>query len=273
MNKIDELLKIKELLDSGIISEKEFIELKNNLNSIEKNISEFQPNAIKKCPICNSVINDNEPNCKTCNVLNSEVSTREALEDNIIPESNSKMKYVVYVLIIIFLLIGLNFYQNNSNKKGTENNGIPPDTTSIIAPDEKVTNEISNTDTLTTDEKLMMPAVQKPESQQEVDEGGDYNDDTSENIDSNGSTNTSKSDIEESVNNIDNGNGIINHIVIKGETMSSIAKKYNINSNELYKLYNAQPKTYEFYKAYGNPEKSLKPNTLIIIPSNLIRSK
>ena len=48
MNKIDELLKIKELLDSGIISEKEFKELKNNLIQLdnnEKSTSEIIPNA------------------------------------------------------------------------------------------------------------------------------------------------------------------------------------------------------------------------------------
>ena len=60
MNKIDELLKIKELLDSGIISEIEFKELKNNLIQLENNeksTSEIIPNNIIKCSNCDSIIN------------------------------------------------------------------------------------------------------------------------------------------------------------------------------------------------------------------------
>lgn len=191
MNKIDELLKIKELLDSGIISEKEFKELKNNLiqlDSNEKSTSEIIPNNITKCSNCNSIINDNETICENCNVMDSKITSSDSISENIIPISNSKIKYIIYGIIILCLVIGLNVYYNNSNKSPIENNEIPPDTTAIVAPDEKGTDEISNSDTLTTDEKLMMPAVQKTESPQEVDEGGDYNDNTTENMDSNGST-------------------------------------------------------------------------------------
>jgi RNA polymerase subunit RPABC4/transcription elongation factor Spt4 len=269
MDRLDELLKIKELLDSGIIFETEFKELKNNLIQLdnnEKNTSGIIPNNITKCSNCDSIINDNETICKNCDNIDSKITSGDSQSENIIPISNSKIKYVFLGIITLCLVIGLNGYYNNSNKNIEEPppSEVSAPTPSTSIPNETISNEVAS-DT--------MPAVQNTVSPQEVDEGGDYNENTSENIDSNGSTNTSKSDIEESVNNIDNGNGIINHIVIKGETMSSIAKKYNINRNELYKLYNAQPKTYEFYKANSNPEKSLKPNTLIIIPSNLIRSK
>jgi hypothetical protein len=192
MNKIDELLKIKELLDSGIISEKEFKELKNNLIQLDNNgksTSEIIPNNIKKCSNCNSIINDNETICENCNVIDSKITSSDSLSENIIPISNSKIKYFFLGIIILCLVIGLNGYYNNSNKSPIESNEIPPDTTAIVAPYEKGTNEISNPDTLTTDEKLMMPAVQKTESPEEVDEGGDYISTNSENNDSNGSIN------------------------------------------------------------------------------------
>ena len=177
MNKIDELLKIKELLDSGIISEIEFKELKKNLIQLdnnEKSTSGIIPNIITKCSNCNSTINDDETICKNCDNIDSKITSSDSISENIIPISNSTIKYIFFAIIILCLVIGLNGYYNNSNKTAIENNEIPPDSTSIVAPNEKVTNEIPNTDTLTTDEKLMMPAVQNTESQEEVDEGGDY---------------------------------------------------------------------------------------------------
>ena len=179
MNKIDELLKIKELLDSGIISEIEFKELKNNLIQLENNeksTSEIIPNNIIKCSNCDSIINDNGTICENCNNIDSKITPIDSLSENIIPISNSKIKYIFFGIIILCFVIGLNGYYNNSNKTVIENNEIPPDTTAIVPPDEKGTNEISNPDTLTTDEKLMMPAVQNTGGTQEVDEGGDYSD-------------------------------------------------------------------------------------------------
>jgi len=176
MNKIDELLKIKELLDSGIISEIEFKELKNNLIQLdnnEKSTSEIIPNNITKCSNCNSTINDDETICKNCDNIDSKITSSDSISENIIPISNSKIKYIFFAIIIVCLVIGLNGYYNNSNKNIEE--PPPPEvsapTPSTSIPNETISNEVAS-DT--------MPAVQNTVR-------GDYNDNTSENIDSNGS--------------------------------------------------------------------------------------
>jgi hypothetical protein len=120
MNKIDEILKIKELLDSGIITEKEFIELKSKIIELDKNEinpSEIIPNEIRKCPKCNSIINDNEQDCKYCNSDDEKINPQESSQEDNIIAANPAIKYAGYVIFIICLLIGVYVYYNNSNKE------------------------------------------------------------------------------------------------------------------------------------------------------------
>ncbi len=92
MNKIDELLKIKELLDSGIISEIEFKELKNNLMKLDVNAKIINENSLKDNNYFYDIF-----------TIRSKIINENSLEDNIIPKSNSKIKYVFFGIIICIM--------------------------------------------------------------------------------------------------------------------------------------------------------------------------
>lgn len=143
MDKLEELLKIKELLDSEIISEKEFIELKNKIIELEENKinpSTIISNEIRKCQNCNSIINDDEQECICCNGVEKKINLeKSSLKDKVIAIIPTT-KYIVYILIIFLLLVGLNVYYNILDGKPKIEN-----TVEVKSKEETIINTIKDT--------------------------------------------------------------------------------------------------------------------------------
>lgn len=163
MNKIDEILKLKELLNSGVITQNDFTELKNKLleDSNSKNADAQIKVEIgideKECPSCKFIINKNNKTCDFCdyefpNNTDSSVSKqayiKEEKEINNISDANriksninsnrNKNKVFLITGILILSLLGLGFYFLKSNKK----DNIAPEIKSVSI--DTNTNKISN---------------------------------------------------------------------------------------------------------------------------------
>lgn len=165
MDKIDEILKIKELLNSGVITINEFTELKNKLLKNSKNVDAKIKVEIgideKECPSCKFIINKNNKTCDFCdyefpNNTDSSVSKQayiqEEKEINNINDANktkvninsnrNKNKVLLITGILILSLLGLGYYFLKSNKK----DNIVPEikSVSIDTNTNTDTNKISN---------------------------------------------------------------------------------------------------------------------------------
>lgn len=163
MDKIDEILKIKELLNSGVITINEFTELKNKLLKNSKNVDAKIKVEIgideKECPSCKFIINKNNKTCDFCdyefpNNTNSSVSKQayiqEEKEINNISDANrikaninsnrNKNKVFLITGILILSLLGLGFYFLKSNKK----DNIVPKIKSVSIDGNTNANKISN---------------------------------------------------------------------------------------------------------------------------------
>lgn len=135
MDKIEEVLKLKELLDAGIIIEKEFLELKKNVilkNDLIKSedLTVKFPTNSKICNNCNSLITKKDGICRICSrkvfISNATSSNKEGLketEDKFIEEDNFEIsnetafsKNLLYAIVVgvLFIIGGLWFY-NHSN--------------------------------------------------------------------------------------------------------------------------------------------------------------
>jgi hypothetical protein len=116
MNKIDELLKIKELLDSGIISEKEFQEQKKDLLYVSENVNRE-----------NNTLNSTSSKGETISVISQ--------KSNTLSPSNSKPKspsnQVKLVLGILGVIIAIAVIYFSVNKKQLETPVDITDSTSI----------------------------------------------------------------------------------------------------------------------------------------------
>lgn len=165
MDKIDEILKIKELLNSGVITIHEFTELKNKLLKNSKNVDAKIKVEIgideKECPSCKFIINRNNKTCDFCDYefssnIDSSVSkqayTQEENEINNISDTNkikaniilnrNKNKVLLITGILILSLLGLGFYFLKSNKK--DNIVTEKKSVSIDINTNTDTNKISN---------------------------------------------------------------------------------------------------------------------------------
>ncbi len=163
MNKIDEILKLKELLNSGVITQNDFTELKNKLlkDSNSKNVDTKIKVEIgideKECPSCKFIINKNNKTCDFCDYEfpnntdstdSKQTNLQEEQEINNISNANklkaninsnrNKNKGFLISGILILSLLGTGFYLLKSNKKDnitTETKSVSIDTN---------TNKISN---------------------------------------------------------------------------------------------------------------------------------
>jgi hypothetical protein len=158
MNKIDEVLKLKELLDSGLINQSDFDKLKKQvfeepekvateLNRIEQ--SEFNEaiqnnrnidyDTIKKCQQCSSDNDIQNQNCRICKSDFLNIKTNTVQNKNIVNKSNKSKYYIFGALGVIVLMLGFFFNFFNFSKKididesiiSNENNQIIP-----VIPDE-----------------------------------------------------------------------------------------------------------------------------------------
>jgi hypothetical protein len=164
MDKLNELLKIKEMLDSGIISENEFQELKNNLfldsvNDIKKvnndtskiNQEETNPNKIEnlefneKIKINTEVENDTESNL---------IIEEEHFEKKDI--LNKKNKVIGFILFFLCLIIGIFLYKNFGVITNTNSNQL------ILKETDKHKNYVIDS-TMTIDGYISKVTVEKKE--------------------------------------------------------------------------------------------------------------
>jgi hypothetical protein len=138
MDKIEEVLKLKELLDSGIITEKEFFELKNKV-IIKNNGTDFKksevltvniPRTSKICNNCNSLITKKDGICRICsrkvlspNDTSSNKEDLKEIENKFVEEEKIEIrnetsfsKNLLYSIVIgvLFIIGGLWFF-NHSN--------------------------------------------------------------------------------------------------------------------------------------------------------------
>ena len=139
MDKLDELLKIKELLDSGIITESDFKRKKDELLKSNNEISKIQKKGEiiigdneKECTNCKCIIDKESEICKFCDYdfINKRIS-----EKRVIPiESNTNLKkYIsIFLVAIVFIfLITIAFTGTRSNNSEINNETPKADTTKV----------------------------------------------------------------------------------------------------------------------------------------------
>ncbi len=127
MNKLDELLKLKELLDLGIITDKDFNRKKTELlsegNTGYDNSDSIKEDEIigeneKECPTCKFIIDKESEVCKFCDYdfINNKISNEID-----IPIYNNLKKYIsILFIIIIFIIIGTWFFTQKNTKINSE---------------------------------------------------------------------------------------------------------------------------------------------------------
>lgn len=109
MNKIDEILKLKGLLNSGVITQNDFTELKNKLledsNSKNEDVQIKVEIGIdeKECPNCNVVLNKDIEKCTFCDY--DFISKQVKIEnDNVNIGGKSRKKVFVFSATMLFIL-------------------------------------------------------------------------------------------------------------------------------------------------------------------------
>ena len=126
MSNLDELLKLKELLDLGIITENDFkrkkVELFSNSNIGNNNSDSIKKEEIiigkyeKECPSCKCIIEKESESCNFCDYdfINKQISEK----DNTHIESNSNLKKYIsisLVAMVFIFLITIAFIGSSSN--------------------------------------------------------------------------------------------------------------------------------------------------------------
>ncbi len=119
MNKIEELLKLKELLDSGIINESDFNKMKEELfDNVNTGISNREVEVAHK----------------------EDIENKEIIHQTYIPENNNK-NYFIVAGVILILVIGIIIFNNKSTLEVTKNdNQSSYKTTTIKLPPKEETN-------------------------------------------------------------------------------------------------------------------------------------
>ncbi|MBA9072587.1 hypothetical protein GGR22_000713 [Flavobacterium gossypii] len=114
MNKIDEILKLKELLNSGVITQNDFTELKNKLleDSNPKNEDAQIKVEIgideKECPNCNVILNKDIEKCEFCDY--DFISKQVKIEnDKVNIGGKSRKKVLIFSIIMLFILFAMWF--------------------------------------------------------------------------------------------------------------------------------------------------------------------
>ncbi len=141
MNKIDEVLKLKELLDSGLINQSDFDRKKkeifeetnnestntNKLKSSEvhQNIQERNNNSFdkNKCPQCGSINHIENNDCKVCKTdLTKFRKPTEPYQEPYVETNNTR--YFIIIVIIGLLIFGIFYifknYQTSNNEEVVE---------------------------------------------------------------------------------------------------------------------------------------------------------
>lgn len=145
MNKIDEILKLKELLNSGVITRNDFTELKNKLlvDSNFKNADDKIKDEIgideKECPNCNIVINKDIEKCEFCDY--DFISKQVKIEkNNVNTDVKSRKKVFVFSIIMLFILFAMWFVVDFMPRKNVSEDEVLP----ISKNDDKANNIVNH---------------------------------------------------------------------------------------------------------------------------------
>ena len=127
MNKADELLKLKELLDLGIINENDFnrkkAELFNKSNTVVKHNADSIKNEEiiigeneKECSSCKRIIEKENEVCNFCDYdfINKKINNTI---DSQFANNNLKRYISVFFVIIIFIFLATWFFSSNNSEK------------------------------------------------------------------------------------------------------------------------------------------------------------
>lgn len=128
MNRTDELLKLKELLDSGVITENDFkrkkAELFSDFNTGNENSKKKEEIIVgeseKECPSCKCIIDKESEICNFCDYdfINNEI--REEINYPIKSNINLKKYISVFFLVVIFIFLGTWFFTSNNFNRSNE---------------------------------------------------------------------------------------------------------------------------------------------------------
>jgi hypothetical protein len=156
MSKLKEILKLKELLDTGLISENDYNRLKSKIfengeitNS--KNTDIVLTENEKECPKCKFVIDKNTDKCIFCdyeftideNLEKTKVN--EIVENSFEPEKKSYL--IVKILVVIIAIVTGYFLYNNYNTKPQKKGNSTIEASST--PSVQNTEKTANLDTVT----------------------------------------------------------------------------------------------------------------------------
>lgn len=150
MNKIDEVLKLKELLDSGLISQSDFDRLKNQIfeetNNEVSNTNQFKSSEAhqntqernndsfdkRKCPQCGSENHVDNNDCIVCKT--DLIKFRQPTEPYQEPDvENKQSNYLIPIFLIVLLIIFASFFIFK-NHQTSPNAEAAQDTTHVEAP-------------------------------------------------------------------------------------------------------------------------------------------
>lgn len=123
MSKIEEIIKLKKLLDECLISQSDFETLKKNLFddseylnvSSGKSIGDGNKNNIKKCSDCGNNIRNESNDCEYCIIKSSDF----------IDEKNKSSKKILVIIVSVLLLILLIYSLMNNTKINKSEESIP----------------------------------------------------------------------------------------------------------------------------------------------------
>ena len=193
MSNLDELLKLKELLDLEIITENDFkrkkAELFSNINAGNNNSDSKKKEEIiigkneKECPSCKCIIEKESGICIFCDYDFINKKTSEKLEYQKKTKNNLKKYISVFFLLLIFIFIGTWFFSsNNSEKIEVE---TPKEATTVYAkPTSSITKDSTSLDSVS--KMVNSPAVesfQNSENSEGYDNGEQIDNFTRYNID------------------------------------------------------------------------------------------
>jgi hypothetical protein len=133
MNKTEEILQLKKLLDSGLINQSDFDRLKklifeehtsSDINSdiFKSDIEEKNEIIEKKCQQCGFLNQSENTNCQSCFAFfeNNAIQDIQTQENNAEIRSNDKTKYFFIATLVVFCIIIFTYSFSISNSNENE---------------------------------------------------------------------------------------------------------------------------------------------------------
>lgn len=178
MSRIDEVLKLKSLLDSGLITEYDFKRKKEELfkdynssheNSLKKEIIIGENE--KECPSCKCIIDKKFDTCVFCDF--DLINNKENIKNYTPTETNNSLKKNSSILLVVFFFIFLAtlvFTGNNSNNHSKVKNDTDTitiskkDTTKIFSDTTSIVPKVVDTVAIAIEDSIKKADINKVSS-------------------------------------------------------------------------------------------------------------